>query len=115
MKRVKEGRRGTKRGEEGERGTKRDEEGERGTKREKERGRETKKVDEGEEEGKRQGGKKRRKQVEEESITVPFIPWPGSSFQGSRTSSTGPNPKVVAPVFGAPTRPEDPRNYIIIA
>lgn len=35
---------------------------------------------------------------EEEGITVPSFPRPANSFQGSRTLSTGPNSKVIAPI-----------------
>lgn len=35
---------------------------------------------------------------EEEGITVPSFPRPANSLQGSRTLSTGPNSKVIAPI-----------------
>lgn len=42
--------------------------------------------------------RRRNEQMEEEGITVPSFPRPANSFQGSRTLSTEPNSKVIAPV-----------------
>lgn len=55
-----------------------------------------------EEEGDGEGGT-RKEQMEEEGITVPSFPRPANSFlQGSRTLSTEPNSKVIAPVPAIP-------------
>jgi len=63
-----------------------------------------KKQSEKEEEG--DGERRTRKeQMEEKGITVPSFPRPANSFQGSRTFSTEPNSKVIAPV---PTTSRNP-------
>lgn len=61
-----------------------------------------------EEEGDGEGGT-RKEQMEEEGITVPSFPRPANSLQGSRTLSTEPNSKVIAPV---PTTSRNP--YIVL-
>lgn len=65
-------------------------------------------VAEGEKEGDREGGT-RKEQMEEEDITVPSFPRPANSFQGSRTLSTEPNSKVIAPVPATSRNP-----YIVL-
>lgn len=45
---------------------------------------------------------------EEEGITVPSFPRPANSFQGSRTLSTGPNSKVIAPIPRLPREIANP-------
>lgn len=53
-------------------------------------------------------GETRKEQMEEEGITVPSFPRPANSFQGSRTLSTEPNSKVIAPI------PATSRNLYIV-
>lgn len=57
-----------------------------------------KKWSEKEKEGDREGGTRKEQMEEEEGITVPSFPRLANSFQGSRTLSTEPNSKVIAPV-----------------
>lgn len=48
----------------------------------------------------------RKEQMEEEGITVPSFP--ANSFQGSRTLSTEPNSKVIAPIPASTRNPCSP-------
>ena len=52
-----------------------------------------------------------KEQMEEEGITVPSFPRPANSFQGSRTLSTEPNSKVIAPVPATSWNPYNVREF----
>jgi len=60
-------------------------------------------------EGDGEGRTRKEQMEEEEGITVPSFPRPANSFQGSRTFSTEPNSKVIAPVPTTSRNPYPPR------